>query len=188
MIAVSCVLMLLTTFWMFAQDYNRSFKPVQRTFRDVESTIAERELIDKLPDPALIREKRAALKYARTQLAKEQAKAKVADVPAALEEAAKQTGLGGKESAGTFSAAAVRDLGSQSTGARQDKLLDEGYWRRGGVSQRSLLIERLRQNVLKAAEALAEWVPCAVLGPRPGRNVEGESPYQHRVQGFFDFS
>ncbi|MFO0841350.1 MAG: c-type cytochrome [Gemmataceae bacterium] len=62
---VSCGLMLLTTVWMFVDDYNRSFKPVQRTFRDVEATVAERDLVDKLPDPELLKQRRVQLKRAR---------------------------------------------------------------------------------------------------------------------------
>ena len=33
---VSCLLMLLSTMWMFVQDYDREYKPIQRKFRDVE--------------------------------------------------------------------------------------------------------------------------------------------------------
>src|SRR5262245_5420016 len=60
--------MLLTTVWMFWQDYAREYKSVQRTFRDVEATIAEREMIDKMPDPSLVREKREELRAARLDL------------------------------------------------------------------------------------------------------------------------
>lgn len=70
-------LMLLTTLWMFWDDYNRPFKVVQRTFRDVESTIAQREMIDKLPDPDLIQGKTQEVQQARAALAK--AKTAVAD-------------------------------------------------------------------------------------------------------------
>jgi mono/diheme cytochrome c family protein len=73
---VSCAAMLLTTLWMFADDYYRPFKKVQRTFRDVEATLAEREAVDKLPDPDLVKQKNAAVRRARRDL--EQAKAFVA--------------------------------------------------------------------------------------------------------------
>ncbi len=63
--AVSCGLMLLTTVWMFVQDYNRSFKTVQRKFRDVEATMAERELVDRLPDSESLTQRRVALRRAR---------------------------------------------------------------------------------------------------------------------------
>src|SRR6266403_1295647 len=46
---VSCILMLLSTVWMFAQDYFREFKTIQRQFRDVEEGVAERTMLDKLP-------------------------------------------------------------------------------------------------------------------------------------------
>jgi mono/diheme cytochrome c family protein len=48
--AVSCVLMLLSIFWMFEQDYNRDFKKVQREFRDVETALSERSMLEKLPE------------------------------------------------------------------------------------------------------------------------------------------
>src|SRR5215218_3942594 len=44
--AISCVVMLLTIMWMFAQDYFKEFKAEQRVFRDVETAVAERELAD----------------------------------------------------------------------------------------------------------------------------------------------
>jgi mono/diheme cytochrome c family protein len=48
--AVSCVLMLVSIIWMFAQDYNREFKHVQRKFRDVDESLTERQLLEQLPD------------------------------------------------------------------------------------------------------------------------------------------
>ena len=50
--AVSCILMLISTVWMLVVDYNREFKTVQRTFRDVESVLDERQMVSQLPDPA----------------------------------------------------------------------------------------------------------------------------------------
>src|SRR5919198_2290562 len=61
----SCALLLLTTVWMFVQDYNRDFKAVQRKFRDVSAAMSEREMIDKLPDPELVEKKRQAVQEAR---------------------------------------------------------------------------------------------------------------------------
>src|SRR5436189_6445932 len=65
---LSCGAMLLTTVWMFWQDYARDWKGVQRTFRDVEATIAERDMIDKMPDASTVREKRDAARAARAEL------------------------------------------------------------------------------------------------------------------------
>src|SRR3954453_7365922 len=47
--AVSCLLMLASILWMFAQDYNREFKTEQRQFRDVEAALAQRVALEKLP-------------------------------------------------------------------------------------------------------------------------------------------
>jgi mono/diheme cytochrome c family protein len=47
--AVSGILMLLSLVWMFAADYFREFKTEQRRFRDVETAMAERDLLRALP-------------------------------------------------------------------------------------------------------------------------------------------
>jgi cbb3-type cytochrome oxidase cytochrome c subunit/mono/diheme cytochrome c family protein len=48
--AVSCILMLFSVVWMFYQDYAREFKTVQRDFRDVETALNERMMLEQLPD------------------------------------------------------------------------------------------------------------------------------------------
>src|SRR5437763_15433246 len=48
----SCVLMLVSVVWMFAQDYNREFKHVQREFRDVDEALTQRTMLEKMPAPA----------------------------------------------------------------------------------------------------------------------------------------
>src|SRR3712207_5443779 len=73
---VSCLLLLATTVWMFAQDYNRPFKAVQRTFSEVEAALAEREMVRKLPDIDAFEEKQALVVEKRK--AKEEAEKKVA--------------------------------------------------------------------------------------------------------------
>ena len=52
---VSCVVMLISIIWMFADDYNREWKKEQRAFRDVEEAMAERFALAKLPDPRELR-------------------------------------------------------------------------------------------------------------------------------------
>lgn len=54
--AVSCVLMLISIVWMFAQDYNREFKKIQRKFRDVDEALTERQLVERLPDRTKVEE------------------------------------------------------------------------------------------------------------------------------------
>jgi mono/diheme cytochrome c family protein len=66
--AVSCVLMLLSIIWMFAQDYYRDFKQVQRTFRDVEAAMTERAMLDKLPDVAKAQQAASAVDEARAEV------------------------------------------------------------------------------------------------------------------------
>lgn len=57
---VSCLLMLLSVVWMFAQDYYRDFKVEQRQFRDVETALAERAMLNLLPDEQRSRDIEAA--------------------------------------------------------------------------------------------------------------------------------
>jgi mono/diheme cytochrome c family protein len=71
--AVSCLLMLASVLWMFVQDYNREFKVVQREFRDVEEARNVRLMLEKLPDPAKVEEKRQAVVEARKALAAKRA-------------------------------------------------------------------------------------------------------------------
>lgn len=62
---VSCGALLLTTVWMLVADYAREFKGVQRKFRDVEATIAERDMVDRLPDSRRVTEGLLAVRVAR---------------------------------------------------------------------------------------------------------------------------
>jgi mono/diheme cytochrome c family protein len=65
--AVSCILMLLSAIWMFVQDYARDWKGDQRQFRDVETAVNERLMLERLPDPNLVAEKRQAAEAARKE-------------------------------------------------------------------------------------------------------------------------
>src|SRR5690349_7197132 len=65
---VSCAALLLTTLWMFAQDYRREYKRAQSTFRDVEASMAERDMVEKMPSREEVDEKRDALAMARAEL------------------------------------------------------------------------------------------------------------------------
>jgi mono/diheme cytochrome c family protein len=50
---VSCVLLLATTAWMLYDDHYRPFKPVQRTFRDVEESLYVQQMAEKYPEDRL---------------------------------------------------------------------------------------------------------------------------------------
>src|SRR5438034_120062 len=68
---VSCLALLGSTIWMFAADYFRGYKRVQTIFRDVEAGLAERDMVDRMPDPKLLVQRREELEEARRQLAAE---------------------------------------------------------------------------------------------------------------------
>ncbi len=66
--AASCGAMLLSVVWMFADDYYREYKPYQRRFRDVETALNERQMIQELPHTEIVQAKEEALKKAREDL------------------------------------------------------------------------------------------------------------------------
>src|SRR5262249_8740309 len=66
----SCVLMLVSTIVMFVQDYNREFKHEQRLFRDVETALADRDALTKMPDAAKISAAQTAVDEAKNNLDK----------------------------------------------------------------------------------------------------------------------
>src|SRR5215471_9345500 len=66
--AVSCILMLLGTLWMFWQDYNREFKHVQREFRDVEEAMNEYQMIAQLPGSEQVKAARQKVADAKKAL------------------------------------------------------------------------------------------------------------------------
>jgi mono/diheme cytochrome c family protein len=66
--AVSCILMLLGTLWMFWQDYNREFKHVQREFRDVEEAMNEHQMVAQLPTGDEVEAKRRQVADAKKTL------------------------------------------------------------------------------------------------------------------------
>src|SRR5688572_8665096 len=70
--AVSCIAMLLSTIWMFWDDYNKQWKKEQRAFRDVEEALNERAMLARLPNKDDVLKKTAAIKAAREALEKEQ--------------------------------------------------------------------------------------------------------------------
>jgi mono/diheme cytochrome c family protein len=63
--AVSCILMLLGTLWMFWQDYDRQFKHVQREFRDVEEAMNEYQMLAALPSKDEVSEARNKVSEAK---------------------------------------------------------------------------------------------------------------------------
>src|SRR6187401_1559420 len=64
--AWSSVVMLVTTGWMFWDDYNRPFKQEQRVFRDVEEELAKRAMLAAAPSA----DQRQAVVAAEQELAK----------------------------------------------------------------------------------------------------------------------
>ena len=76
--AVSSLAMLLSIIWMFADDYYRPFKTEQRSFREIEAAIAQRQAIDLIPDRAEFEAKRKAFEAARDEYTADATKASAA--------------------------------------------------------------------------------------------------------------
>ena len=70
---VSCLLLLLSTIWMFFQDFDREFKPVQKKFRDVETGQNLREMLRQLPRADDLQQTVLDAENARQDYAKAQA-------------------------------------------------------------------------------------------------------------------
>jgi len=65
--AVSGLLMLASIIWMFADDYYREYKTEQRQFRDVESALAQRIALQKLPSVADFKKAKMEVENARKE-------------------------------------------------------------------------------------------------------------------------
>src|SRR5437016_445320 len=63
--ALSSILMLVSLIWMFVDDYNREFKHEQRSFRDVEAALAQRQALDQMPDDKEFEDSQNAVEQAR---------------------------------------------------------------------------------------------------------------------------
>jgi mono/diheme cytochrome c family protein len=72
--ALSCILMLLGTLWMFWQDYDRQFKHVQRDFRNVEEAMNEYQMLAQLPSPEQVAEARKKVAEAKNNFETEHTK------------------------------------------------------------------------------------------------------------------
>ena len=90
--AVSCILMLVSVIRMFVQDYARDWKGDQRKFRDVETAVNERLMLERLPDPKLVAVKLQTAEAARKEFndAIEEQRAKVAATVKAIDFKPKQ--------------------------------------------------------------------------------------------------
>src|SRR5262245_35291615 len=124
--AWSSVAMLVTTGWMFWDDYNRPFKQEQRVFRDVEEEMAKRAMLAAAPSA----EHRQAVVAAEQELARarevrkavrEQADAKVkSDLPLQVKRESDRANLKAKfDSVTSFYNIAVELHGAESPEVRR---------------------------------------------------------------------
>src|SRR6266852_8234930 len=82
---VTCVLMLVSVVWMFWQDYGREFKVEQRDFRDVEAAVAERQMLNLVPDQKQLEEIEEAENFLR--MARDERDRKAEQLSASLKKA-----------------------------------------------------------------------------------------------------
>ncbi len=185
----SCGLMLLTTLWMFWADYNRDFKTVQRTFRDVESTLAERDAVDRLPNPETVRDKRVALRDARRELkARQKEVAKVQRELTARREQADEKYRGIKadlDANNSYLIIAADDANNYPPGSSARQGFDEE------AKKIKDKIAKLESNLAKAKSELdaidqenKERVQSVVEGPE--KDVAAAEDDMKRVAGAFE--
>jgi mono/diheme cytochrome c family protein len=149
--AASCFLMLVSVLWMFAQDYNREFKTVQRQFRDVEAARNERLMLEKLPTPEQVEEKRKAVADARREVDRVRAEVQ----PVQRELTAKKD-LKDDEYRSIKeqydSKMSYRDIAAEQEGRATDSTVKERL--RKDVEARDTALRQLQARLTKAQEEL----------------------------------
>jgi mono/diheme cytochrome c family protein len=126
--ALSCLLMLASIIWMFAQDYYREYKTEQRQFRDVESALAQRIALNKLPAASEFNKATAEVKKERGVRRKNQARIEELDQKARellptkeRSEQRVQSVKADLDSRRSFYDLAVEEHGAKSAAARRYK-------------------------------------------------------------------
>ena len=148
---VSCLLMLLSTIWMFVQDFDREYKPIQRKFRDVEAQSNLFVMLQQLPRGEDLQEKINAAEAARQEYAKAQAEARATEKKYSAEREVKtvkyQTIKASYDATSSYYDIAVEDGGTDPDPGRK------GYHEKKVNSIRDELA-RLRGELASAKDAL----------------------------------
>jgi mono/diheme cytochrome c family protein len=150
---VSCVLMLVSVVWMFAQDYNRDFKKVQRDFRDVEEALTERTMLEKMPDVNELKQISTEVTQARKSLddlkAKHQKELRALYTDKAKDEAEVQSIKADFDSATSLFNLAVEQRDAAQTPERRQNL-------DVAVQERRATVNRLGEKQIAAQKRLDE--------------------------------
>jgi cbb3-type cytochrome oxidase cytochrome c subunit len=85
--AVTSILMLISIVWMFMQDYNREYKDEQRSFRDVEAALAQRQALDQMPSFVEFDNAQNAVDEARAYRNSERVRSAIGELEAELSKA-----------------------------------------------------------------------------------------------------
>ncbi len=171
---VTCILLLGSTVWMMYDDHYRAYKPVQRTFRDVEEALYVQSMDEKFPESKLakITEAQGDVDKAKESLdkAKEGVSAKVGedaatwlkkqDLEKATLEAAFQDKMATYNSVVSLYNIAVDDRDTAPTGSHKEKLAKEADDLKKQIAGMDKEVQdiqtRLSENEKKTADALSD--------------------------------
>ncbi|MBX7102728.1 MAG: cytochrome c [Gemmataceae bacterium] len=155
--AVSCLAMLVSVVWMFADDFNRPYKKDQKVFREVEEELNKRALLALAPDAATQKqmvESEAAVVKAREVVAELKAKvnAAVADkLPAKVKlETKAQNSKADFDAFISYFNIAVEKDGPDSPTAREWKAKAEGLV--GPMNEMRVEMEQMNDSLAKVAK------------------------------------
>ena len=166
--AVSSILMLLSLFWMFWQDYNREFKHVQRKFRDVEDEVFLRTMVRSLPDEQRINaidEAEDKLAKAKDKLAKERVgpdrDIRNAKGKKEIADAKTRSIKADYDSRMSYYDMEVEELGrAQGELAKAKSAADKGHWK-DEVNELTYTVARLVSEGSRASPSLSTvWPRC----------------------------
>jgi mono/diheme cytochrome c family protein len=168
--AVSCLLMLVSVVWMFAADYNRDWKVVQREFRDVETALSERLMLEKLPEAEEVNEKLKAVADARQDYRKalDQVRGEEARLSAKRDRADSdyREVKADYDSKASLYDILVEDLGKARTSAERDKLERERQARKAELDQLYSRLTAAKDKLDAADEEFKAKVSGPLEGPK----------------------
>src|SRR5579871_699730 len=153
--AVSCVLMLISIIWMFAQDYNRAFKKIQAKFRDVDEALTERQLVEKLPNVERVQEAVSQREQAEAELQRIKDESRRAIRPLLREKAQREADYqsikADFDSVSSLYNLAVEKRDESDEPSRQNALQE-------AVGRRKKEVDELEQKLIAAQNQLDETV------------------------------
>ncbi len=161
---VSCVLLLVTTFWMLYDDHVKPYKEVQRDFRDVEAALYQRVLLDKYPAEKMddvtaarqaVADARKTLDEAKAKLSQPEAWFKQKGLEKARLEAEYQDKKANFDSFGSLLNIAIDDRDAAAPGPKKDSLAKEAEKRKTEIAALDVELQGLQKKIAENEYATA---------------------------------